>query len=158
MHSLLWILWYLSSGLQAQSTIIAAQPVGLDAALAAAKERICILRSQPRVGTDIPIVAIENYIEEIGPERLAVFKKNRNHFKYKANLCKFYRWYDMSLLLLTHPSLGISIHLSSQGTPLPAQIVTAARQDTPPDYKFKDSGFSITIGSLMAENLQVNFI
>uniref|UniRef100_A0A6M2DKF4 Protein prrc1-like isoform x1 polistes canadensis n=1 Tax=Xenopsylla cheopis TaxID=163159 RepID=A0A6M2DKF4_XENCH len=122
------------SGLQAQSTIIAAQPVGLDAALAAAKERICILRSQPRVGTDIPIVAIENYIEEIGPER----------------------WYDMSLLLLTHPSLGISIHLSSQGTPLPAQIVTAARQDTPPDYKFKDSGFSITIGSLMAENLQVH--
>lgn len=122
------------SGLPAQCTTIAAQPVGLDAALAAAKERICVLRSQPRVGADIPIVAVENYIEEIGPER----------------------WYDMSLLLLTHPSLGISLHLSSQGTPLPAQIVTAISQETPPDYKYKDSGFSVTIGSLMAENLQVH--
>lgn len=40
-------------------------------------------------------------------------------------------------------------------TPVPATVVALAQEDTPNDYPLKWSGYSVTIGSLMARNLQV---
>lgn len=40
-------------------------------------------------------------------------------------------------------------------TPVPATVVALAQEDTPHDYPLKWSGYSVTIGGLMARNLQV---
>lgn len=41
-------------------------------------------------------------------------------------------------------------------TPVPTAIVTLAHEDTPSDYPLRWSGLSVTIGSLMASNLNVH--
>lgn len=43
----------------------------------------------------------------------------------------------------------------SQMTPVPSQFVTMAQAETPDDYPLKTLGLAISIGELMAENLQV---
>lgn len=40
-------------------------------------------------------------------------------------------------------------------TPVPSHIVALAKEATPQDYPLKSSGLAVTIGSLIAENLQV---
>lgn len=40
-------------------------------------------------------------------------------------------------------------------TPVPAEIVALAQEDTPADYPLRWSGLSVTIGSLMGSNLHV---
>jgi hypothetical protein len=39
---------------------------------------------------------------------------------------------------------------------IPPYIITNLKADTPEDYQFKSTGFSTTIGSLMARNLNVS--
>lgn len=65
------------------------------------------------------------------------------------------RWYDVSLLILSQPSLGIELQLESQGTSVAAAAVAAAAAATPSDYEHAQTGYSVTIGSIMAASLQV---
>ena len=62
----------------------------------------------------------------------------------------------MSLLILSQPSLGIELQLQSQGTPVPAAAVAAASAATPQDYVHAQTGYSVTIGSIMGASLQVS--
>ncbi|XP_047535869.1 protein PRRC1-like isoform X2 [Vanessa atalanta] len=118
-------------GHAAQSDVTAAQPVGYAAAYAAAKQRIAYVRSEHNELTNnVPIVAIEGFIQETVPDR----------------------WYEMSLLVLTQPSLGIELQLQSQATPVPGAAVAAARAA---GAEPAPTGYCLTIGSIMATNLQV---
>lgn len=65
------------------------------------------------------------------------------------------RWYDLALLVLSQPSLGIELQMQSQGTPVPSAAVAAAREATTPEYAHSQTGYSVTIGSIMAASLQV---
>lgn len=61
----------------------------------------------------------------------------------------------MGVLILTDPAKSISLEIYTQMTPIPLAVVAAAKGDTSNDYPFKETGFSNTIGSYMAANLQV---
>lgn len=67
----------------------------------------------------------------------------------------FFRWFDLGVLILNDPTKQINLQVFTQMTPVPASIVALAQEDTPNDYPLKWSGYSVTIGSLMAQNLQV---
>ncbi|XP_026743216.1 protein PRRC1-like isoform X2 [Trichoplusia ni] len=121
-------------GYAAQSDVTAAQPVGYAAAYAAAKQRIAHIRSvHSELHNNVPIVAVEGFLQE----------------------CVTDRWYDVSLLILSQPSLGIELQLQSQGTSVAAAAVAAAAAATPSDYEHAQTGYSVTIGSIMAASLQV---
>lgn len=66
-----------------------------------------------------------------------------------------YRWYDLGVLILNDPRRQITLQTFTQMTPVPASVVALAQEDTPNDYPLKWSGYAVTIGSLMAQNLQV---
>lgn len=68
----------------------------------------------------------------------------------------FYRWYDLGVLILNDPIRQINLQTFTQMTPVPAAVVSLAQEDTPSDYPLRWSGLSITIGSLMAKNLNVH--
>ncbi|XP_063830403.1 protein PRRC1-like isoform X1 [Ostrinia nubilalis] len=122
-------------GIPAQSDVTAAQPVGYAAAYAAAKQRIAHVRStRSDLNNNIPVVAVEGFLQETVSDR----------------------WFDMSLLVFSQPSLGIELQLQSQGTPVPGPAVAAADAATPKDYEHSQTGYSVTIGSIMAANLQVH--
>lgn len=61
----------------------------------------------------------------------------------------------MGVLILNDPSRQITLQTFTQMTPVSASVVALAQEDTPNDYPLKWSGYSVTIGSLMAQNLQV---
>ncbi|CAB3231798.1 unnamed protein product [Arctia plantaginis] len=121
-------------GYAAQSDVTATQPVGYAAAYAAAKQRIAHVRSvHGDLNNNVPVIAVEGFLHESVTDR----------------------WYDMSLIILSHPSLGIELQLQSQGTPVPSAAVEVARSATPADYAHAHTGFSVTIGSIMGDSLQV---
>ncbi|KAL0869682.1 hypothetical protein ABMA27_005929 [Loxostege sticticalis] len=122
-------------GVPAQSDVTAEQPVGYAAAYAAAKQRIAHVRStRADLNNNIPVVAVEGFLQETVSDR----------------------WFDMSLLVFSQPSLGIELQLQSQGTPVPGAAVAAASAATPEDYEHAQTGYSVTIGSIMAASLQVH--
>ncbi|VVC97003.1 unnamed protein product [Leptidea sinapis] len=121
-------------GEAAHSDVTATQPVGYASAYAAAKQRIAHIRSSSAsVNNNVPVVAIESFLHEAIADR----------------------WYEVSLIVLTQPSLDIELHVQSQGTPVPAAAALAARDSTPADYEHAQTGYSTTIGRIMADNLQV---
>ncbi|KAM3963211.1 protein PRRC1 [Aphomia sociella] len=121
-------------GCSAPSTATAAQPVGSAAAYAAAKQRIAHVRAtNTNLTNNVPVVAIEGFLQETHTDR----------------------WYELSLIVLSQPSLGIELQLQSQGTPVPAAALAALAAATPEDYSHSQTGYSITIGSVMAASLQV---
>lgn len=122
------------SGLAAQATMIAAQPVGFAAGVKAAEERISALQSTGKLHPKQPIVAIENFLVEV--------EENK--------------WYDVGVLMLKDPGREVDLHTFTQLTPVPAAVVALAQEDTPNDYHLRWSGLAVTIGSLMASNLQVH--
>ncbi|CAG9563853.1 unnamed protein product [Danaus chrysippus] len=119
-------------GYAAQSDVTAAQPVGYAAAYAAAKQRIAYIRSHSDLTNNVPVVAVEGFIQEPIADR----------------------WYELSLLVLSQPSLGVEHQVLSQSTPVPSAVVTAARASTQ-EYQHEQTGFSVTVGSIMAANLKV---
>ncbi|KAL4702487.1 hypothetical protein ACJJTC_014630 [Scirpophaga incertulas] len=122
-------------GWPAQSDVTAEQPVGYAAAYASAKQRMAHLRStRSELNNNIPVVAIEGFLQETVSDR----------------------WFDFSLLVLSQPSLGIELQLQSQGTEVPAAAVAAARAATGAQYAHAQTGYSVTIGSIMAASLQVH--
>lgn len=122
------------TGIPVDCTAIAAQPVGFAAGVKGAEERINSARNNSSLPKDIPIIAIENFLLEIGEDK----------------------WYDLGVILLNDPKNNVNLQTFTQMTPVPSQIVLLAQQDTPEDYPLKWSGLSVTIGSLMANNLQVS--
>lgn len=118
-------------GLAAEARTVATQPVGFEAGLKAAWLRIDSIRSLQPEG---PIVAIENFLVEITPEK----------------------WYDVGAIVLSDSGRGIVLETFTQSTPVPSAIVALAREDTPADYPLSSTGFAITVGHLMARNLHVH--
>lgn len=68
----------------------------------------------------------------------------------------FSRWFDVGVLLLNDPARGITLETFTQHTPVPAAVVALAVEDTPKKYPFRWSGLGVTVGSIMANNLQVD--
>lgn len=114
-------------------TAIATQPVGFAAGVKGAEERINSARNISSLPKDIPVIAIENFLLEIGEDK----------------------WYDLGVILLNDPKHNVNLQTFTQMTPVPSQIVALAQEATPEDYPLKWSGLSVTVGSLMANSLQV---
>ncbi|KZC06578.1 PREDICTED: protein PRRC1-like isoform X2 [Dufourea novaeangliae] len=121
------------TGVPVESSTIAAQPVGFAAGVKGAEERINSARNIPSVPKDIPIVAVENFLLEVGEDK----------------------WYDLGVLLLHDPKRKVTIRTFTQMTALPSEIVTRAQEATPEDYPLKWSGLAVTTDSLIADMLQV---
>ncbi|KAG0720518.1 Protein PRRC1 [Chionoecetes opilio] len=121
-------------GMKAEAHGVAAQPVGFEAALASAEERINVLRSTGQIHPQQPIVAVENFIVEFQTD------------------C----WFDLGLLLLDDPGEDILLQTYTQVTPIPPDFVNQARTATPEDYPLKESGFAVTVGQIASQNLQVH--
>merc|ERR1712032_525980 len=64
-------------------------------------------------------------------------------------------WLDLCCLLLTDPARKISLQAFTQPTPVDARFVAKLKDGTPSDYPKQWSGFAVTIGSVMAEELGV---
>ncbi|EDS26199.1 conserved hypothetical protein [Culex quinquefasciatus] len=122
-------------GLSAQATAIAAQPVGFAAGLKGAEHRINSIRAEnPRVDDHLPVVAVENFLVELFPDQ----------------------WFEASVIVLFDYAKSILLKTVTQMTPVPLPVVASIRADTPENYQLKDTGFAITIGSVMAKNLNVS--
>lgn len=103
------------------------------------------------------------YLREVNVDiDLKINLKNLNHWtinirnNFWRGIIYVSRWYDIALLVFSQPSLGIELQVQSQGTPVPAAAVSAARAATPPDYEHAQTGYSVTIGSIMGASLQVS--
>lgn len=121
------------SGVAVESSAVAAQPVGFAAGVKGAEERINFARNIPSLPKDIPIIAVENFLLEVGEDK----------------------WYDLGVVLLNDPKRNVILQTFTQMTPVPSQIVMMAQEATPEDYPLKWSGLAVTVGSLMASSLQV---
>ncbi|XP_076392061.1 protein PRRC1-B isoform X3 [Megachile rotundata] len=121
------------TGVAVESSAVAAQPVGFAAGVKGAEERINFARNIPSLPKDIPIIAVENFLLEVGEDK----------------------WYDLGVVLLNDPKHNVNLQTFTQMTPVPSQIVTMAQEATPEDYPLKWSGLAVTVGSLMASSLQV---
>lgn len=121
------------TGVAVESSAVAAQPVGFAAGVKGAEERINFARNIPSLPKDIPIIAVENFLLEVGEDK----------------------WYDLGIVLLNDPKRNVNLQTFTQMTPVPSQIVMMAQEATPEDYPLKWSGLAVTVGSLMASSLQV---
>lgn len=74
-------MFYVCSGYAAQSDVTAAQPVGYAAAYAAAKQRIAYIRSHSELTNNVPVVAVEGFIQEPIADRFSNYY-NTNFFGY----------------------------------------------------------------------------
>lgn len=108
--------------------------MGFEAALRGAQERTADLRTNSRIGDKLPVVAVENFTVEAFPDQ----------------------WFDAGLLLLTDPRRNLTLKTVTQMTAIPLSVITAIREDTPKEYQFQDTGFAVTIGQVMANNLGVH--
>lgn len=122
------------TGVAVDTSAVAAQPVGFAAGVKGAEERINSARNLPAVPRDVPIIAVENFLLEVGEDK----------------------WYDLGVILLNDPKRNVNLQSFTQMTPVPSQIVAMAEEGTPEDYPLKWSGLSVTVGSLMANSLQVS--
>lgn len=119
-------------GISAQPTNVATQPVGWTSGIQAAEERIASVYTTPQL-QPLPVVAVESFLVEMGGER----------------------WYDLAVLILSDPGRHIHLQTFTQMTPIPTAVISVLREDTPQDYPLRNTGFKVTIGSVMARNLQV---
>ncbi|KAI5710414.1 hypothetical protein M8J75_008475 [Diaphorina citri] len=110
----------------------AAQPVGFEAATLAANSRVRTLREMHEIVG--PVVVVESFIVEIRPDK----------------------WYEANLIVLDDDLKECNLETYSQMIPVPSGIVEVAQTDTPADYEHKATGYSVTIGSLMAKNLETD--
>jgi len=120
-------------GLPSKCVSIADQPVGFASGKQAALERINSLRKSGKVGSNAVIVSIENFLYEVNEEL----------------------WIDMSCLILSDPQRKISLQCFSQPTNVSADCVDKLKDATPDNYPKQWSGFAVTIGQVMGEELNV---
>ncbi|XP_078035382.1 protein PRRC1-like isoform X2 [Augochlora pura] len=122
------------TGIAVESSNIAAQPVGFAAGVKGAETKINSARNIPSIPNDIPIVAVENFLLEVGEDK----------------------WFDLGVVLLDDPKRKLKFHTFTQMTPVPTEMVTMAQEATPTDYPPEWSGLAVTIDSLIANDLQVS--
>lgn len=67
----------------------------------------------------------------------------------------FIRWYEFGLLKLNDMERNIDLEVYTQSVPVPATIVGLISDDTPKDYEYISTGFSIPVAHFMASNLKV---
>ncbi|XP_076283290.1 protein PRRC1-like isoform X2 [Lasioglossum baleicum] len=121
------------TGVAVESSNIAAQPVGFAAGVKGAETKINSARNIPSIPKDIPIVAVENFLLEVGEDK----------------------WFDLGVVLLDDPKRNVKFHTFTQMTPVPTEMVTMAQKATPADYP-SESGLAVTIDSLIANDLRVS--
>lgn len=119
------------SGIKIKTEFEAVQPIGFTAGTETAQQKIAAVRKDPSISQGVPIVAVENFLLEIGENK----------------------WHDLAIIVLEDVKRNINLQTFTQMTPVPSQIVEIAKESTPEHYS-KD-GYSVTIGSLMGTNLQV---
>lgn len=122
-------------GVASQPKNVAAQPVGFAAAKQGAKERLECIRKQTQEANEEGsiLVAIENFLLEVGDDE----------------------WVDMGCLLLSDKSRDIRLCSYSQPTVVPSSVIHQLQSDTPEDYPLRWLGFSATVGSVLANKLNV---
>jgi len=120
-------------GLASKATSIAEQPVGFAAGRQAALERVASLRKAGSVAPQAVLVGVESFLYEVTEEL----------------------WLDLSCLVLSDPSRGITLQAYSQPTPLEARLVNKLKDATPDDYPRQWSGFAVPIGQVMSDELCV---
>ena len=64
-------------------------------------------------------------------------------------------WFEMNCLLLEDPVRNISIQTFSQPLTIPAVAVARMRNCTTESYPLRQSGFAVTVGQAVAEELNV---
>lgn len=111
----------------------AAQPVGFQAALKACQDRILQVRSSNGVGNKLPVIAVENFLVEVYPEH----------------------WFDVGMIVLEEPEENVYLETFTQMTPVPSSVAVTLASETPKEYAYADTGYSVTVGQVMATNLQV---
>ncbi|XP_007542486.1 protein PRRC1 isoform X2 [Poecilia formosa] len=110
---------------------IAPQPVGYAAGAKGAQERIDGLRRAGVIHEKQPVVALENFIAELFPEK----------------------WFDIGCLILEDPGHGICLEVFTQATPLTLDHIQQAHSLTPPDYSLRWSGLVVTVGEILERSL-----
>uniref|UniRef100_A0A8C5PHJ8 Proline rich coiled-coil 1 n=1 Tax=Leptobrachium leishanense TaxID=445787 RepID=A0A8C5PHJ8_9ANUR len=120
----------LVTGEDGQSNI-APQPVGYAAGLKGAQERIDSMRRSGVIHEKQPAVSVENFIAELLPDR----------------------WFDIGCVILDDPVHGIRLETFTQATPIPLEYVQEAQNLTQPDYNFRWSGLSVTVGEVLERNI-----
>lgn len=113
---------------------LVAQPIGFSAGLQGAEERIHSARNGGKVSTSQPVIALENFIVEITPDR----------------------WAEMGCLVLDDPSMENSIHVYTQGTPIPLHIIHKMQQVTPADFDMRWAGLSVKIDDVIGDEISRN--
>ncbi|NWU86045.1 PRRC1 protein, partial [Onychorhynchus coronatus] len=116
---------------QAAQSNIAPQPVGYAAGLKGAQERIDSLRRTGVIHEKQPVVSVENFIEELLPEK----------------------WFDIGCLIIEDPIHGIHLEAFTQATPVPLQYVQQAKSLTPQDYNLRWSGLLVTVGEVLEKSM-----
>lgn len=118
------------TGEPSQSSI-APQPVGYAAGVKGAQERIDGLRRTHVIHDKQPVVALENFIAELFPEK----------------------WFDIGCLILEDPGHGIRLEVFTQATPLTLDHIQQAQSLTPPDYSLRWSGLLVTVGEILERSV-----
>jgi len=121
------------TGQAGRAVSIAEQPLGFAAGKQAALERISSLRKSGSVGPQIVVVSVENFLYEVNEDI----------------------WIDLSCLVLSDPLRKIQLQSFSQPTNIPTATVEKLRAGTPVNYPKQWSGFAVTIGQVMGEELNV---
>ncbi|RWS29373.1 protein PRRC1-like protein [Leptotrombidium deliense] len=122
-------------GVESHSSSVAAQPFGTESAVTAAKEKIFNIRTEQSsvVPQNQVIVSVENLICEFSPER----------------------FHNIHLLLLEDPMTSLMLDTYTQSVWIPGECVNRLKFETPSDYSFRSSGFSLKISEIMAQKLNV---
>lgn len=66
------------------------------------------------------------------------------------------RWFDVGCLCLEDPVQAIHLEVYTQMTPIPNECVNQMRFETPIDYAFRSTGYSLTVGAVMSGKLSVS--
>lgn len=118
-------------GLEVPNQPFAAQLVGFSAGSKATRFCIDSVRLHVMKG---PIVAFERFIAEPIESK----------------------WYEFGLLKLNDMERNIDLEVYTQSVPVPTSIVSLINDDTPKDYEYISTGFSIPVAHFMASNLKVH--
>ncbi|XP_015117323.1 protein PRRC1 isoform X2 [Diachasma alloeum] len=123
------------SGVAVDTSAVPKTPVGFDAGVAAAEMRIKYARNAHEIPQEVPIVGVQSFLLEVGQDK----------------------WYELGVILLEDQKNKVNLQTFTQMTPVPSQIVTAAKEATPGDYPLRSLGLAVHIGASMATNLQVGY-
>jgi len=123
-------------GVNCQPKNVAAQPVGFAAARQASNERIQIIRQDHPEAKEpgAVLIAVDNFLLEVGDDE----------------------WVDQGCLILSDVSRQIQFCCYTQPTPVPFPVIQQLQKNTDENYPLSWCGFSTTVGSVMADVLNVH--